>query len=215
MLTAKQIRAARALLDWNQEDLAKRADVTEATIRNIEKGHNTPNAKTLVAIQSVFERENIAFIGETGVEIRQREIVTYKGIHGFVSFIDDIFDTVKRQGGDISLCNANDEQFMRWASLANIAESHIERMAKLKKEVDYRFRVLVGADGKSTISSSYAEYRKIKDENFGLVPFYAYGDKLAIITFGETLKIHALQEKEIAGAFHIQFNELWKKSEKI
>ena len=36
MLFAAQIRAARALLDWRQDDLARAADVGITTIRRIE-----------------------------------------------------------------------------------------------------------------------------------------------------------------------------------
>lgn len=45
--TARQIKAARALLDWSQEDLAIRAALSIATIRKIESGALSPRDKTM------------------------------------------------------------------------------------------------------------------------------------------------------------------------
>lgn len=54
MLSPEQSRAARAWLDWSQEDLAKRANVSLSTVRDFEKGRRTPIANNLVALQHAF-----------------------------------------------------------------------------------------------------------------------------------------------------------------
>jgi transcriptional regulator with XRE-family HTH domain len=66
MLEAAQIRAARALLDWRQEDLAKASGVGTATIRRMEKSRHaiTGYALTLVRIQQALEEAGILFIDE-------------------------------------------------------------------------------------------------------------------------------------------------------
>jgi ribosome-binding protein aMBF1 (putative translation factor) len=61
MLSPEQSRAARAWLDWSQEDLAKRASVALSTVRDFEKGRRTPIANNLEAIRRV--------ITEAGVEL--------------------------------------------------------------------------------------------------------------------------------------------------
>jgi ribosome-binding protein aMBF1 (putative translation factor) len=61
MLTPEQSRAARAWLDWSQEDLAKRASVSLSTVRDFEKGRRTPIANNLEAIRRV--------LAEAGVEL--------------------------------------------------------------------------------------------------------------------------------------------------
>jgi predicted transcriptional regulator len=64
MLEPAQIRAARALLGWRQEDLSKAASVGTATIRRIEKS-DAPIAgyvSTIVRIQSAFEDAGVLFI---------------------------------------------------------------------------------------------------------------------------------------------------------
>jgi len=66
MLQSAQIRAARALLGWRQEDLSKASGVGTATIQRIEKSQRaiTGYISTLVRIQAAFERAGIQFIDE-------------------------------------------------------------------------------------------------------------------------------------------------------
>jgi transcriptional regulator with XRE-family HTH domain len=70
MLESAQIRAARALLGWRQEDLSKASGVGTATIQRIEKSDRavTGYASTLVRLQTAFEQAGIQFIDddETG-----------------------------------------------------------------------------------------------------------------------------------------------------
>ena len=64
MLQAAQIRAARALLGWKQDDLAKSAKIGIATIRRIEgkEGAVMGYVSTLMRIQSAFEQAGIRFL---------------------------------------------------------------------------------------------------------------------------------------------------------
>ena len=66
MLQVAQIRAARALLGWRQEDIADAAKISVATIRRIESQEEllTGNLSTLLKIQAAFEQAGIQFIDE-------------------------------------------------------------------------------------------------------------------------------------------------------
>jgi predicted transcriptional regulator len=66
MLFAAQIRAARALLDWRQDDLARAADVGITTIRRIEAqpGRVMGYVSTVLRIQAAFEKAGIQFTEE-------------------------------------------------------------------------------------------------------------------------------------------------------
>lgn len=63
MLHAEQIRAARALLGWRQEDLSRASDVALATIYRIEKtnGPVMGNTSTVMRLQEALEAEGVAF----------------------------------------------------------------------------------------------------------------------------------------------------------
>ena len=80
MLQTAQIRAARALLGWNQGDLATAANVSIATIRRIEakEGPMMGYVSTLMSIQSAFESAGIRFLdnepgGGIGVRLSERK----------------------------------------------------------------------------------------------------------------------------------------------
>src|SRR6266545_2662417 len=64
MLESAQIRAARALLGWRQEDLSKASGVGTATIQRIEKSRREISGyvSTLVRLQAAFEQAGIQFI---------------------------------------------------------------------------------------------------------------------------------------------------------
>jgi DNA-binding XRE family transcriptional regulator len=64
MLTSGQLRAARALLNWRQEDLSRAAKVGIATIQRMEKedGPITGNISTALKIQAAFEKAGISFL---------------------------------------------------------------------------------------------------------------------------------------------------------
>ena len=66
MLEPRQIRAARSLLGWRQEELSKASGVGTATIRRIENGGSpiSGNISTVMRIQRAFEKAGILFIGE-------------------------------------------------------------------------------------------------------------------------------------------------------
>ena len=62
MLTPSQSRAARAWLEWSQEDLSARASVSLSTVRDFEKGKRTPIKNNLEAICRAFTDEGVSFV---------------------------------------------------------------------------------------------------------------------------------------------------------
>lgn len=62
MLSPEQSRSARAWLDWSQEDLAKKANVSMSTIRDFEKKRRVPIANNLEAIGRVLEAEGVELL---------------------------------------------------------------------------------------------------------------------------------------------------------
>jgi|SRR5580704_13646643 transcriptional regulator with XRE-family HTH domain len=64
MLEPAQVRAARALIGWRQEDLSRASGVGTATIQRIEKSEGAVGGyvSTLVRIQAAFEQAGVIFI---------------------------------------------------------------------------------------------------------------------------------------------------------
>lgn len=59
MMTPAQCRAARAWLNWSQDDLADRAHVSQSTVRDFERGRRTPIANNLDALVRAFEANGV------------------------------------------------------------------------------------------------------------------------------------------------------------
>ncbi len=66
MITKEQSRAARGLLDWSQDQLARHSNLSESTIRDFEKGRRVPSVNNLAAIQRALEAAGVLFIEENG-----------------------------------------------------------------------------------------------------------------------------------------------------
>ena len=56
MITVAQIRAARAMLNWHQSELAERSNVSLVSIKNLERGAVDARSSTLQKIKDAFEQ---------------------------------------------------------------------------------------------------------------------------------------------------------------
>lgn len=62
VITPAQIRAARALLGWQQKELAERCGLSEVAIKNIERGRSDPRSSSLAAIIKAFDEAGLVFL---------------------------------------------------------------------------------------------------------------------------------------------------------
>lgn len=76
MLTGAQVRAARMVLRWTVQDLARVAAISVSTVKRLEVHDDVPpiSAKNLQNVQSALEAAGIEFIGtpDDGPGIRIR-----------------------------------------------------------------------------------------------------------------------------------------------
>jgi len=87
MLTAEQIRAARALLRWQQSTVADRADVSLETIKRLERLEGPleqVRVGTIEAIRQAFTDAGVEFIDENGggVGVRLRNKIKMEKHNG-------------------------------------------------------------------------------------------------------------------------------------
>jgi transcriptional regulator with XRE-family HTH domain len=71
-ITAGQLRAARGLIGWSQEELARKAKIGRATIADFESGKRMPYQGTLHDLRGALEAAGVEFTngGQPGVRMK-------------------------------------------------------------------------------------------------------------------------------------------------
>ncbi|MDE2029920.1 MAG: helix-turn-helix transcriptional regulator [Alphaproteobacteria bacterium] len=220
MITAAQLRAARGLMDWTRSDLAKAANVSPETIKNIEHGTFRPQETTAEAIVKAFALHGVEFTSDEGVKRCHDTVAKYEGIEGFKRFMDDVYTVAERTSaaGDdakpFCMSNLDDSFFVKYLG-DFFTVHHIRRMNALRHS--FKMRILIKEKPHSfspeeTEQGSYREYRLQPDHAMGNVPFYVYGDKLAILVFEEQKepRIVVIASALVAKAYREQFDILWE-----
>lgn len=66
-ITPAQCRAARALVEMSQAELAASANVGLSTVRGFENGTRAPIPNNIAAIEAALKAKGVMFFGTTGV----------------------------------------------------------------------------------------------------------------------------------------------------
>ena len=72
MISARQIRAARALLGWSQQQLADRAIISLNALTRLERGRVDSRLSTLSSVEKTLLKAGVEFIppGDKGEGVR-------------------------------------------------------------------------------------------------------------------------------------------------
>ncbi len=223
MITAAQLRAARGLLDWSRSELSKASKVSQETIKNIEHGVFRPQETTEEAIIRAFAAQGVEFVEANGVRQVRDSVIRLEGRDGFKRFVDSVYEVVRLpyspEKENKLVCISNVDEALFAESLGDYLSSHIRRMNEIK---DLRFKVLVKyTAGSPRIAeareSQYRECRQLQGDFNGNVPFYVYGDKLAILIFEKEQEpqIVIISSPLVAKAYREQFNIMWSSAKPL
>jgi DNA-binding XRE family transcriptional regulator len=223
MFTGAQCRAARGLVDWTRDELAKAAKVSPETVKNIEHGVFRPQEETAQKIIKTFEIQGVEFTDSEGVRFHKDTVMRLEGIEGFKQFLDDVYKEAQQpyshKGGEkpIYISSVDDRLFVK--ILGEWFAAHVRRMNDIK---DMSMRILIQEKPFSLIAEenrgkSYREYRKLEAATDGNVPFYVYGDKLAILVFegDDPPQILILTSTLASKAYREQFEVIWKQAKPL
>lgn len=76
LVEARLLKAARVLLRWSQEELAKKAGIGRTTLSKVEAGEQDVRLSTIRAVQQALEDGGIKFVAADdvyGVGVRLRQ----------------------------------------------------------------------------------------------------------------------------------------------
>lgn len=213
MITIEQIKAARAMLDWSQEQLAKSSGVSFPSIKNLERRSNKPRLETINAIRAALEDAGIVFLGETGIKLRGEnlKVKVFEGQDSLYRLLNDIFDTLVGTDNELLIAGVSESDHIgeggeKFLELVRKRCKHGIRTKLLAKEGD---RNLVDPD------SPTREYRWVSEEIFSQVPYYIYSNKYAILLFGTPHRVVLIESKQVAESYRKQFMVLWRNARVI
>ena len=207
MIDDKQLRAARALLDWSQDTLASKAGIARATVKNIENGTTLPRMESANAIRTTLEGAGIEFLSGSGVRIRDNMIQTFEGKSAARLLVEDIYETLRDKGGEILIAFLDEER-----GIKDLGEEFLAEQGEKRRKANITHRLLIHPDEKNIIAP-LETYRIIPPEYFSHHPFFVYGQKLALLSLEPTARVVILTDERFAHSARLLFNFVWDRTE--
>ena len=203
MLKPEQVRAARALLDWSQQELAERAGTARMTIRHIEEGTVQPHRGTIADIVKVFSDHGVEFVGDHGVSRRDDQVVKLTGETVFFRVLDDVIATLRdTRGGEALFACVSD---------AVSPPVVVENYRRLRRS-GIAMRSLVKA-GDTCLMGALREYRYLPEKFFHNNATVIYGDKFATMILdpetGADRAAVIIRNPHVAAAQRNLFDCIW------
>lgn len=203
ILTPSQCRAARALLNIRQAELADAAGLSPGVVIALEKGSTQTKPDTLRSLRAALERSGVEFGSDDGVKRRRGSIEVWEGKDANRRMLDDVFATLKDKGGEVLISGLREISPDRTDDVAFL-EWHLGRLQSAK----ITERILI-AEGDDNLIAPPHWYRQIPEAYFSQATFQLYGDKLAMIAWGEEQRITVLDNRLHARGFAKMFKFLW------
>jgi transcriptional regulator with XRE-family HTH domain len=198
MATIEQIRAARALLNWSQHDLAEQAGLSQTGIARIENGDHQPTTQTISKITNAFEEMGVEFI-RGGLIRRDDSIRTITGEDCYLRLLEDVEKTLNDYKGK--------KHLMIWCADDRASSPAVnDYYRKLRKNGVKMFQLV--EEGNTYLMGPLEEYRCLPRRHFINVVKLNYGDKFATVNSAET-RVIVHKDPEAASSHRAIFELLW------
>jgi transcriptional regulator with XRE-family HTH domain len=209
MITPRQIRAARGLLDWSQQQLADVAGVARVSIKNIETGATAPRKDTMEAVARAFTDHGVEFLPGNGVRMRDDIIVVFEGDDAEEQLLNDIYDTMLAQGAghEVLIYGLIEMDPDKYPHEFGLAKAQIERLQKAG--ITER---IIGCHGNTHFVAPWHCYRWLPAEGFAPVPLFIYGSKIALSTDKPPVKSIVIDNPLFADSCRHLFNFAWHRA---
>jgi transcriptional regulator with XRE-family HTH domain len=201
----RQIRAARALLNWSQADLARAADMATSSIKNVENESSSARKETMDQIHEAFDLNGIEFMPGTGVRLKSDLVAVHDGKRATTALLDSIYAHVQATP-DREVCIIGlDEAFSVETDGAQVLANHIERLTK----AGIRERIL-NCEGDTRFLNAPESYRWLPRKYFTRnAPIYIYGDRIAIHSGSLRRRTIIIESRALAQHMRMLFTLLW------
>jgi len=207
LISPSQLRAARGLLNWSRDELAKLSGISKPTLHRFENGINEPETRTANKLIEVFNQHGVEFSEHQGVRFKPSNIDIYDGAERFSDFYDFLYEHLDQFGGDVCISIYDESWFARFRKNPSL---HLRRMQKLFAQGKITFRLLVTKSDFQTFG--YAQFRWLPKQLPTPTGFYAFGDCLALISFVGKNPPHVvvLRSSSLADGYRKSFDVAWE-----
>lgn len=208
MIDYRQIRAARALLNWSQADLARATDMATSSIKNIESESASARKETMAHIQNAFDLNGIEFLPCTGVRLKNEIVAVHDGKQATIELLDSIYAHAQ-ESPDREVCIIGlDETFTIETDGPVLLANHGERLAK----AGIHQRILI-CEGDTRIHNAPEGYRCLPRQYFTRnAPIYIYGDRIAAHCGSLRRRAIIIEARPMAQHMRMIFAALWEQA---
>ena len=207
VISVEQIKAARSLIEWTQEDLARESGVSKASINTLERRISNPRKETLVAIQQTLEAAGVEFTEGPGVKLNSAVLKTqiFEGSDSLLRLVRDIFETLNGTDNELMISGIEEGKYSQMGGEKIVAE--------IEKRIKHNIKTkLLCCEGDTNFIEPKSHYRWVPKKFFSKTPFYVYDNKYAILLWGPPQKVVLIENAEIAECYKEQFLALWDAS---
>lgn len=207
MIKPRQIKAARAYLNWGQEDLADATGISVTTICKIESGQQPPRHQTAKQIQDAFEKKGLEFTEREGIRVITKDVLDFQGPDSFEQFLDDVAQTVKDKGGEVIIALKSPDLFLQSDMFSQSCVNKLNQLADVTN-----MRCLLSESLCSAKIIPSLHYRIASDMQIGAASYFVYGNKHAILLAegDSSLRIVVINCTDLSLSYRKQFSTVWE-----
>lgn len=207
-----QLRAARTLLNMDQEEVAQQIDISRIHLGRIENGSaKNPKPETIEKLVSFYAHAGVE-LHEGGVIPRRTYVQHLSGQTGIRAFFDIVYDVAVNQGGDFTIFNGMPTDLVRHAG-EEWYKAHAQRMTQVQD--NYNFRVIIEHGETNLIGRDFVTYKWFPKDEFHPCTIYTFGEWHAFLTFDNEADILVVREKTMAKSQRAMFNRVWEYAKDI
>ena len=118
-----KIKAARAVLDWSQAELAEAAELSIPNIQRLEAGNSSPNARTQSKLMRALKKQGILFT-DKGIEYEQFPVYFTEGKNhedAYLKLLGDAYEHLLTVKDPELLIMFSDDNFRNFFSAWHIS----------------------------------------------------------------------------------------------
>lgn len=204
MITPHQIRAARAILEWSIDDLAKKTGLNRDTIHNIEKGRVLARQASAEKIKQVFLDNGIEFIGERGVAQANENYRILEGPDCYLRLLDEVYHSLAGKKG------------------AEVLFFCVDDSVSPKEVVEMNWRILNAGIKCRYLCPEKPKRIDYNPDDYRCIPKKFYLNNVVLVFGNKTATVRKdrksaliVRDKENANFMRGLFELIWKNSSKL